>query len=205
MAQGLHWLYENTEVLRGRDTGEGGLSADRERAAGDGRPCAPALSSLTPGRACARRITPLTLISRSLRLVPERIHVRERSLRRRNAAAGDLAFDEAKAASNLALVLRTAASGSTPTWRARLATANRRSPVSVRDRGAGLRVERGFDFGRFFADFVEHKPHVVPVEADGRCLVLQFHGAGQTGQGNRNVAEETLASRAALLRPSPAP
>ena len=61
----------------------------------------------------------------------------------------------------------------------------------ARDCGGVFAIERGFDFGRLFADFVEHQPRIVPIEADGRGLALQFHRAGQAGQGDRHIGEQT--------------
>ena len=40
-------------------------------------------------------------------------------------------------------------------------------------------IERGLDLVGFFADLVQHCARVVPVEADGGGLALQFHRARQ--------------------------
>ena len=78
-----------------------------------------------------------------------------------------LARYSAKRRSNLALVPRKASSGSAPTCRARLTTANSRSPVSSASSSASPRIERGFNLVRFLANFVQHRVRIVPVEADG--------------------------------------
>ena len=42
-------------------------------------------------------------------------------------------------------------------------------------------VERGLDFVCLLADLAEHRAGIVPIEADGRRLALQFHRPRQGG------------------------
>ena len=72
-----------------------------------------------------------------------------------------------KRRSNLALVPRSACSGSAPTCRARLTSANRRSPVSSAELIGVAAIEGGFDLVGLLANLVQHRARIVPVEADG--------------------------------------
>ena len=60
---------------------------------------------------------------------------------------------EAKRRSNFRLVWRSTSSGSAPKWRARLTTANSRSPTSAATLALVGAVELGFDLVGFLADF----------------------------------------------------
>ena len=71
----------------------------------------------------------------------------------------------AKRRSNLALAPRSAISGLAPTCRARLTSANIRSPVSAAISSIVAVIERGLDLVGFLANFSQHCARVVPVKA----------------------------------------
>ena len=84
-----------------------------------------------------------------------------------------------KRRSNFWLVARSVASGSASRWRARLTTANSRSPTSAAAPAALAGRDLGFDLVGFLADLGEHRQRIVPVEADLAGLGLQLQRAGE--------------------------
>ena len=102
---------------------------------------------------------------------------------------------EAKRRSNFWLVARSVASGSASRWRARLTTANSRSPTSAAALLAVARGDLGFDLVAFLADLGQHRHRIVPVEADLAGLGLQLQRAGEGGQRHRHAGQ-----RAGVLR-----
>ena len=52
-------------------------------------------------------------------------------------------------------------------------------------------IELGFDLIGFLANFSQHRARIVPVKSNFACLVLQFEGAGQSREGDRDPSERT--------------
>ncbi len=96
-----------------------------------------------------------------------------------------------KRRSNLSLVARSATSGSTLQWRARLATANRTSPSSSVDLllvdRAGLQL--GPQLAQLLLDLVDDRADRAPVEADPGRPLLDLLGAHQGGEGARHPVQ----------------
>ncbi len=67
--------------------------------------------------------------------------------------------------------------------------------------GAVAGIQGRFDFVCFFAELGENRAWIVPIESDGRRLVLQFDGARQSGQGERHIRQEGRCVRQRLDRP----
>ena len=66
-------------------------------------------------------------------------------------------------------------------------------------------AERLADLEGFLRDLRDDGARVVPVEPDGRRFGLELDGAGQAGEGDRDIVEQAgdclpFARRAALLR-----
>ncbi len=101
----------------------------------------------------------------------------------------------AKRRTNFSLVPRSAASGSTSRCRARLASANSRSPTSPAAASRSPAIDLRLDLADLLADLVQHQPDMRPVEADLGRLVLQLHRAGEGRRPGRHAVQNT-----ALLR-----
>ena len=148
--------------------------------------------------------------SAALASFPERVHLGKRRLAAALfPCAASAVSIAAKRRSNFALVARSAVSGSTSRWRARLTTANSRSPISLGRGVVSAAVERGCDLVGFFADLGEHGLRIVPVEADLAGLLLQLQRARQRRQAGRNAGERAVVAACrpcdAALRARPFP
>ena len=135
--------------------------------------------------------------------VPERIHLGKRRIARRLAALRQRASIAAKRRSNFALVARNAASGSTFRCRARLTTANIRSPISPAAAALSLASSAAAISSASSRILSQHRLRVVPVEADLAGLLLQLERAHQRRQTGRNAGEGArlvVRCRAAVAR-----
>ena len=200
---GLSWLYRHAEVLS-KEMDEDGRLAVTVRA--DPDKAARVRAKFGALRVRARGLHPACLFAASALAASHSASISASvasfGVLPRAASARSI---DAKRRSNLALVARSTPSGSAPRWRARLTTANSRSPTSAALCAARAGVELGFDLVGFLADLGEHRARIVPVEADPAGLVLQLEGAGQRGQGDRHAGERALLRRLAALGLSPPP
>ncbi len=58
-----------------------------------------------------------------------------------------------------------------------------------RGRAARFCWKFGGDLFRLFSNLVEDETRIGPIETDPTCFVLQLHGAGQCGQGERRAVQ----------------
>ena len=100
-----------------------------------------------------------------------------------------------KRRSNFAVARRSAASGSISSLRARLATANKRSPSSSSILAASAPgVEFGFEFADLLGQLGEDRPRLGPIKADPRRATLHLRGAEQGRESERHPVEDAFAA-----------
>ena len=148
-------------------------------------------SRLSPGR----QLVPASTMRRSprLRLVPQLIHLVQRRLLQRASLRRQRALDIGKAALELGV--------GAAERHFRIGVDVAREIDQREQEVAGLfrqllrvvAIERGLDLVGFLADLVQHRARVVPVEADGGGLALQFHARASARAGRPSR------SRAAML------
>ena len=192
---GISWLHRNTEVLLRTDRDDGKVvmtvRADPTKVDAVRREVSRGVARDRPTR--ARLFSAALAASQSAS-----ISARSDCSGVLPRAASALSID-ANRRSNFRLAPRSVASGSASRCRARLATANSRSPTSAAapSRVAGLDV--GLDLVGLFADLGQHRQRIVPVESDLAGLLLELERARQGREPDRNAGERA-ALRARRLR-----
>ena len=152
-------------------------------------------------RVCA--ISKTKLFLERFGLVPKRVHLGK--ARRAAAAACDLSFDKAEAPRKFPIC---------PAYRGFRIDADMAGEIGERKQKIAdlilegspiLAGERRFDLISLFPDLGKDELRIVPIEPDRGRLALKFHGAGQAGEGDGDIAEEPAAiiagrpSRSALI------
>src|SRR5580692_5718254 len=140
--------------------------------------------------------------------VPQRVHFGERRVLRLFPVGGQCLLDRREAALEFPVGL--------PQHRFRIGAQMAREidggKQKIADFAGGrgcVAIERGFDFIGFLADFVQHCPRIVPIEADFARLGLQLERPGKGRERDRYTGQCASVLRAAargfLLRLDPFP
>ena len=212
--KGLNWLYEHGEIIDRRDAEDGVIhlevrvGAERMEqlqrlypgadALDNGRTRSSGRQGAGRGRAALRQrhIRPA---SRTAWLVSTAPPWRPASSRRGMIpAVPSSASTKPKRRSNLAFVLRSAWSGSISAWRARLITANSRSPISSICAARVPRVRASVTSFELFLDLGQHVGRVDPVETHRGGFGLELvrthdgrEGVGHVGQQASRIGAPT--------------